>query len=608
MNWGQSDMSSLDIELEQESQKRRLTTIVVADICGYSALSEKDQGSAIRLADLLYTLFEKTTDKHGGRVFKRIADGFLAEFPSARSGMEAALEFGREVNARHNLAPNAIDAKVSMGIHVGDVVDRMDGDILGHGVNIAARLQAEAAPGTILASSNIINLLGPSFPHKGQKRGALHLKNIDETVTAYQIDPDKSHRGIGFGRGLKTPKWIRSRALLYAIIASAVFYSAMNIQSIRQAEILEVKLDQIVEQNFKGDKSTNIGVSAPYIRNVLENLHRTNIPSHQASFALLEEGHIGLAIERLEESLERMEFGGKNYVDTMHQIAALNYHYDTNSAIAWYEALLKTNPKDKVALQWLIQAYNLSDRREEAYLLYEKVISEEDLAQNEKLILKMNMAFNSYVRQEYDIALEQFIRMKKELEIVDDPRLWITWKTNMGAVYERLDKLNEAEGFLVAVLTELQNTGADTNMPRASNVLGQIYEKKADIYLADRDKFLNKGLEQYFNQLEYGKKINKKTEITEASQYIADVYSSLGNLKQAEKYYIQTIRYSKSYGFHPTDVRAHLGLAYVQHLSGQLKLSCKNYKEMQRLQTKKTVLFRSSDKKKNADLMQFCSL
>ena len=121
-----------------ESQKRRLTTIVASDVCGYSSLSEKDELSAIRVSDKIYSIFDKIISAHDGRVFKRIADGFLAEFPSAHQGMQAALEFQTAILKLSN-SPG-----VRIGIHVGDVIDRADGDILGHGVNIAVRIQEQA--------------------------------------------------------------------------------------------------------------------------------------------------------------------------------------------------------------------------------------------------------------------------------------------------------------------------------------------------------------------------------------------------------------------------------------------------------------------------------
>ena len=125
--------------------KRRLTSVVATDICGYSSLSEHSDELAIQTVEIIYSLFEKSTKQHQGRVFKRIADGFLAEFPSAESAVRAALVFTHSVKeASLDPLPSNGSTAVRTGIHLGDVTEREDGDLLGHGVNVAVRLQEHA--------------------------------------------------------------------------------------------------------------------------------------------------------------------------------------------------------------------------------------------------------------------------------------------------------------------------------------------------------------------------------------------------------------------------------------------------------------------------------
>ena len=286
-------------------------------------MSEKDEASAIKLADLLFKVFEQQAAQHGGRVFNRAADGFLAEFPSANACMQAAIDFCRDVSARNNLSPNAISAKVRVGVHVGDVVDRDDGDILGHGVNIAARLQSAAAPGTILASSNIINLLGPKFKKSAQRRGALKLKNISEAITAYEIDP--LNRSIIY-RFLPRQKTFKIALVGITIIAALTI-------GIRQHQ---VDLNQINPE----------AVSA-----TLYNLRQSPYPVSNMFSALTKTNSFEKALVQLNEIYDKDTLSDKDKVDLLHQIGALALNRNSPEAEKAYRKILSVQEDPEALFQ-----------------------------------------------------------------------------------------------------------------------------------------------------------------------------------------------------------------------------------------------------------------
>lgn len=556
-------------QLDGGKQKRRLTTILVADICGYSRMSEKDEDAAIRTADLLYKLFEDITDKHGGRVFKRIADGFLAEFPSARSGMQAALDYAKEVKARNNLAPNAISADIRAGIHVGDVTDRPDGDILGHGVNVAARLQELADPGTILASSNIINLTRKDIPFKVNKRTGLALKNISEPMTAFQIDPEKS----GGGFDIQIPRIFKSKVLLYTALAGMVLYGAMTVQGQRAEAAWEERM-KIIIAKIEGESSGKSSVSEPYIRNVLENLHRSNIPSHQASLALLEEGHIGLAVERLEESLDAIDFGSKDYVDTLHIIAALSYHHRPQKARAIYETLLEIDEADKNALIWLIRTYNLFANSDKAVELYQKLVASKNLDEYDSIRLNLDMAFSVILTGDFVSAEKMLFPLEPSLIALGDERLYIRWLTDLGFVYERTGKLKEAELRISTAISKLENIGADEFLPKAYNVMGLINEKYAEQDPAKQVFYLNRALDSYKKQYETGILISKTREIAEPLHFMARVKFKLGDVEQAYEDYAKSYRIAREDGYTGSEFKSLLGFAQIEKYRGNDRAAC----------------------------------
>src|SRR4029077_20612033 len=121
------------------SEQRRRAAILVADVVGYSKLIGSDEaGTLAKLAALKHEVIEPAISKHSGRLFKSVGDGFLVEFASAVQAVTCAVEI-------QNAGP-ALQLRI--GIHLGDVVVQ-DDDLMGDGVNVAARIERVAAAGGI---------------------------------------------------------------------------------------------------------------------------------------------------------------------------------------------------------------------------------------------------------------------------------------------------------------------------------------------------------------------------------------------------------------------------------------------------------------------------
>lgn len=162
--------------------QRRLAAILAADVAGYSRLIGADEeGTLLRLRMLFQRTVRPGIAAHGGRVFKLMGDAVLAEFPSAVDAVRCAVALQAEVTACE-----AEDLRLRIGVHLGDVV--VEGsDLLGDGVNVAARLEGEALPGGIALSAAVAEAVLGRVPQPLQDLGERRLKNIERPIRVFAI-------------------------------------------------------------------------------------------------------------------------------------------------------------------------------------------------------------------------------------------------------------------------------------------------------------------------------------------------------------------------------------------------------------------------------------
>jgi class 3 adenylate cyclase len=135
------------------SETRKLAAILVSDIVGYSRLAGADEDRILaRLRTLRSDLIDPTIAVHRGRIVKRTGDGSIVEFRSIVDAVRCAVEIQNGLIERNAGVPEDRRIEFRVGIHVGDVVEESDGDLMGDGVNIAARLQGVAKDLPVRAS------------------------------------------------------------------------------------------------------------------------------------------------------------------------------------------------------------------------------------------------------------------------------------------------------------------------------------------------------------------------------------------------------------------------------------------------------------------------
>src|ERR1700726_4081783 len=143
-----------------------------------------------RLRALRSDLFDPTIAVHHGRVVKRTGDGILIEFRSVVDAVRCAIEVQNGMVERNAGVPPERRIEFCVGIHLGDIVEESDGDLMGDGVNIAARLEGIAKPGAICLSEDAYRQVKGRLDFKVSDLGPVPLKNIAEPMRAYALEVD----------------------------------------------------------------------------------------------------------------------------------------------------------------------------------------------------------------------------------------------------------------------------------------------------------------------------------------------------------------------------------------------------------------------------------
>ena len=171
------------------NESRKLAAILAADVVGYSRLTGADEDRTLaRLRALRSDLIDPTIAVHNGRVVKRTGDGALVEFRSVVDAVRCAVEVQNAMVERNAGLPPERRIEFRIGIHLGDVVEESDGDLMGDGVNIAARLEGVAAPGAICLSEDAYRQVKARLDLLVSDLGQTQLKNIAEPMRIYSLE------------------------------------------------------------------------------------------------------------------------------------------------------------------------------------------------------------------------------------------------------------------------------------------------------------------------------------------------------------------------------------------------------------------------------------
>src|SRR5271155_4976490 len=170
------------------AETRKLAAILCSDVGGYSRLAGADEDRILaRLRGLRRDLTVPTIAVHNGRIVKRTGDGSIIEFRSVVDAVRCAIEVQNAMVERNAGVPEDRRIVFRFGIHLCDVVQESDGDLMGDGVNIAARLEGIAEPGAICLSEDACRQVKRRLDLAVTDLGPTQLKNIAEPIRAYLL-------------------------------------------------------------------------------------------------------------------------------------------------------------------------------------------------------------------------------------------------------------------------------------------------------------------------------------------------------------------------------------------------------------------------------------
>ena len=170
-------------------ETRKLAAILVSDVVGYSRLAGADEDRTLsRLRGLRSDLVDPAIAAHHGRIVKRTGDGSIIEFRSVVDAVRCAIEVQNGLIERNAGLPPERRIEFRVGIHLGDVVEEADGDLMGDGVNIAARLEGIAEPGAICLSEDASpSSEGGRLDMEVTDLGPTQHKNIERSIRVYSL-------------------------------------------------------------------------------------------------------------------------------------------------------------------------------------------------------------------------------------------------------------------------------------------------------------------------------------------------------------------------------------------------------------------------------------
>lgn len=171
-----------------QPEPRKVAAIMFTDMAGLSPEAQRDEALNQELREEHGRLVRGLLSGHGGREIKRLEDGFLVEFDEALPAVACGLELQSALCARNECVPVARRVELRIGIHLGAVVHQ-DGDVFGEGVNLAARLESLARPGSLYVSESVVHEVRSQVMAPVVRLSRGDLKNIRLPVPVYRIDP-----------------------------------------------------------------------------------------------------------------------------------------------------------------------------------------------------------------------------------------------------------------------------------------------------------------------------------------------------------------------------------------------------------------------------------
>jgi len=232
--------------------KRKLAAILAADAVGYSRLMGSDEEGTMRLLSAHRAVIDGIIEFHEGRIVNTAGDSVLAEFASPVQAVRCAVEIQDALRTRNDSLPEHQRLQFRIGVNLGDVMIKGD-DLLGDGVNVAARLESVADPGGICVSSSVYDQIAGKLDLGFVDIGAKSLKNIDRPVRVYRVDRDGRAQSGSVTRRrprMALSKLVTAAALLALAVAAAGYFGLLRLPIGEDPEAANAAARALMEQEL----------------------------------------------------------------------------------------------------------------------------------------------------------------------------------------------------------------------------------------------------------------------------------------------------------------------------------------------------------------------
>jgi class 3 adenylate cyclase len=258
------------------SLERRLATIMMADVHGYSRMVGENEERTIEILRGHRQIFDELLAQHRGRVFNTAGDAILAEFPSAVDAVRCATEIQTALRTRNDHLPEDQRMWFRIGINLGDVIVQ-GGDLLGDGVNVAARIQTVSEPGGICLSGSVYDQIQNKLSLHFRQLGERNFKNIAQPVRTFSIVDIDGAAPRAMGAGQFRKRALASAAAAIVVVALGAGYWQYQV---REARLAEAAL--AVEANLKAEREKAAAATAQHEAKLLAELQASKDALAQA--------------------------------------------------------------------------------------------------------------------------------------------------------------------------------------------------------------------------------------------------------------------------------------------------------------------------------------
>ena len=250
--------------MAREKIERKISVIFATDVVGYSKHMETDESETIHNLRECEAILLGLFTKHEGRLFNTGGDSFLAEFPSAVSAVECAVDFQNEMRHRNTLDDTSVKLEFRIGINSGDVVKEKD-NLLGDGVNIAARLEALAQTNGITISKVIYDYVKGKTKYHFNDIGIQKIKQNEFHAYDLILEKSQKRKTIKSSPRNFTVKLVATLIMAFVLIGGLFFYiSGKNVEDIKNTLASDSNLPIVLIKPFKNMQlveDSNISIS-----------------------------------------------------------------------------------------------------------------------------------------------------------------------------------------------------------------------------------------------------------------------------------------------------------------------------------------------------------